>query len=214
MNKQNSYNKIMEKVEVSDEMRVRILNNIANNENLKNRKILSLSRWKRIASAAACIALLIVGSIVVQNILSVNHTNPNIDIDVEGPSADVIECNSASELSQKAGFEVYDINYIPFNVSSSEYSWCWNEFAQIDYSGNDNVLTYRKVVGNQDISGDYREYSVILNKSINGDNITIKGNEDEYSLAIWQSEEYSYSIYLNQGVDLNSIIKVIQYSDF
>lgn len=57
---------------------------------------------------------------------------------------------------------------------STSYLWCWNEFAQIIYEGTDNSLTYRKTSGTDDISGDYNQYEQILDKVVNGVDITIK----------------------------------------
>lgn len=211
MSKSYSYNEIMEKIEVTDEMRNRILNNISAQEIRTSKKIIRFPKWSKIASVAACIALVFISGAVVKNFIIPDNTP---DIDTGNPTADMVECGSASELSLKAGFSVNDITYIPFDVTSTSYTWCWNEFAQVEYNGSENALLYRKIEGNTDISGDYSEYAQINNKTVDGAAITLKGNDDKYSLAIWQYGGYSYSVYLNQGVDFDSMLKIVESAEF
>ena len=124
------------------------------------------------------------------------------------------ECKSLAELTKKAGFNVKDISEadMPFKVMSTSYLWCWNEFAQIIYEGTDNSLTYRKTSGTDDISGDYNQYEQRLDKVVNGVDITIKGNHDKYYLATWTTQDFSYSLSVDEGIDLETILNIIQNS--
>ena len=142
-----SYHEIMEKIEVTDEIRTRILNNVSKQVfSIPHKEITFPHLWK-MASIAACVALLLIGGTMMKN--AFYPTTPSPDQEMVGAGYGMEECKSLTELSQKAGFDVKGIpeSVIPFKVESISYTWCWNEFAQIVYEGTDNSLTYRKTRG-------------------------------------------------------------------
>ena len=202
------YNEIMQKIEVTDEMRSRILNNISAQPVKQSNKIIRFINPKKIMSVAACVVLLVVCGTLVNNIFHSGVGNQE-DI-VSNPFAEAIECKSANELSQRAGFTVKDVEYIPFEIESTSYRWCGDELAEIEYVGSDNTLLYRKSVGTDDISGDYTDYEQSINENVNGRNVTIKGDKDSCFLAVWQCNGYSFSINVSQGVDYDSMLKMIE----
>ncbi len=207
-----SYHEIMEKIEVTDEMRTRILNNVSKKvSNTPNHLVIFPRLWK-MASVAACVALLLVAGTMMKN--AFYPSSPSPDQEMVGGVYGMEECQSLTELSQKAGFNVKAIpeTSIPFKVKSTSYTWCWNEFAQIVYEGADNSLTYRKTRGTDDISGDYNQYEQIVDKVVNGIDITVKGNSDKYYLAIWKTGDFSYSISVDEGVELEILSNIIQNS--
>ena len=205
-----SYHEIMEKVEVTDEMRTRILNNVS--RQMTNTPIrLSLFPYlRKMAAIAACVALLLIGGTMMKN--AFYPSSPSPDQEIVGGVYGMEECKSLTELTQKAGFNIKDIpeTDIPFNVTSTSYQWCWNEFAQIVYEGTDKSITYRKTRGTDDISGDYNQYEQILDKIVNGVDVTIKGNNDKYYLVIWHTKDYSYSVSIDEGMEKDAIIKLVQ----
>ena len=166
-----SYHEIMEKIEVTDEMRTHILNNVSRQVSNTSHKVVTFPHLRKMASIAACTALLLIGGTMMKNAF-----------------------------------------YPSFKVMSTSYLWCWNEFAQIIYEGTDNSLTYRKTSGTDDISGDYNQYEQILDKVVNGVDITIKGNHDKYYLATWTTQDFSYSLSVDEGIDLETILNIIQNS--
>ena len=182
--------------------------NKSSNRNQNSRR----THLRKMASIAACIALLLIGGTMMKNAFYPSSTDPNPEL--AGSVYGMEECKSLAELTKKAGFNVKDIPEadMPFKVMSTSYLWCWNEFAQIIYEGTDNSLTYRKTRGTDDISGDYNQYEQILDKVVNGVDITIKGNHDKYYLATWHTKDYSYSISLNEGITLETILNIIQNS--
>ena len=72
--------------------------------------------------------------------------------------------------------------------------------AEIVYSGEGQTATFRKSVGSEDNSGDYNAYANIKNIQIGSLTVTLKGNGDEYTLAIWSADGYAYSIGLSNGI--------------
>lgn len=209
----NSYHEIMDQIEVTDEMRSRILSNLSKemaDMDDKPSKVVRFSKWQKYASIAACLAVLIVCGAVVQNLA---HKDPDVpQEEFAGPVADIVECASAEELSKKAGFTVEELKELPFDVSEVSYTWQWNELAQIDYTGENNALMYRKALGDEDISGVYTEYANVQTQDINGDTVAIKGTDGLCYLATWQSDGYTHALYADNGVsydDMNEMIALL-----
>lgn len=205
-----SYHEIMEKIEVTDEMRTRILNNVSRQTTNTSTKLIAFPSLRKLTSIAACIALLVIGGTMMKN--TFYPSSPSPDQEMVGAGYGMEECQSLTELTQKAGFDVKDIpeSAIPFKITSTSYTWCWNEFAQIVYEGDNNSLTYRKTAMDEDISGDYNQYEQIVDKVVNGIDITVKGNNDKYYLAIWHTNDYSYSISLDEGIELETMSELLQ----
>ena len=205
-----SYHEIMEKIEVPDEMRTHILNNVSRQVSNTSHKVVTFPHLRKMASIAACTALLLIGGTMMKNAFYPSSTDPNPEL--AGSVYGMEECKSLAELTKKAGFNVKDISEadMPFKVMSTSYLWCWNEFAQIVYEGTDNSLTYRKTRGTDDISGDYNQYDHVSDIMIDGVNITVKGNKDLYNLATGHTNDYSYSISLDEGIELETMLELLQ----
>lgn len=56
-----SYHEIMEKIEVTDEMRTHILNNVSRQVSNTSHKVVTFPHLRKMASIAACTALLLIG---------------------------------------------------------------------------------------------------------------------------------------------------------
>ena len=203
-----SYHEIMEKIEVTDEMRSRVRNNLSVHTMEKNRKKAYLFNWKKITSMAAGIILLLICGTFMKNVIQINQDGTSIEN--ENPVSEIIECQSVDILSKKAGFEVQDIRKIPFEIVSKSYQWCWGELAQIEYGGENDTVIYRKAEGEEDISGDYSEYQKVCNEKIGDINVQIKGDEELYYLAVWYWDGYSYSISIEQGTTYENIIEMVK----
>lgn len=202
----NNYHKIMENVQVSNEMHDRIMKNINerdyNNQNQnQNYKVLSINKYKKYISIAACFAVLLVGVITIPNIINTTPEPP-----VQGIS-DIKECSSASELSQTVGFEVYEVKSIPFDTEEIQYTSYWKEMAEIVYMNSDETLTFRMSMGDEDISGDYND---IKNCLVSNLNVTIKGNNNKYCLAIWQNDGFTYSININKAISETEMLDIFK----
>lgn len=203
-----SYNEIMNKIEIDDEMRERVLRNIEKADIPEKPKPILM--YRRIISMAACLALIIVGAFVYKNMSDTAVTEPPAEsgtmqpMDKETASTEVTdemvgtfgitECASAEELSEKLGFPVSDLKYLPFEGYEAEYSLYFGEFAQIDYINGSEIVSYRKIKGDEDISGDYNVYDDVKEITAGGISVTVKGNGGIYYIAVWQKDGYSYSI--------------------
>ena len=60
--------------------------------------------------------------------------------------------------------------------------------------GETETARVRKAPGSEDVSGIYTEYPDVDTVSVAGTPVTIKGNDEGASLAIWTRGGYSYSV--------------------
>ena len=126
----------------------------------------------------------------------------------------MVEVDSLAELSQVLGFSVPEIKNIPFEVTSTVYTNGWNEFAQVEYQGGNQTeseeVLFRKAKGTDDISGDYNVYTDVKEIAVNETAVTLKGENGQYSLAIWQQDGFTYSLSYEPGGREDAFVMMIQ----
>ena len=209
----------MDRVKVTEDMKDRVIKNVLESGAIGHGRRKRKS-WGIYLTLAACIIVTITVIRVVpgmldrtdrgENSAEVESTQTSTMTAVDQAIPDIKEFNSADELQQELGFDVADMSSIPFDIVDTEYFCYWGYMAEIDYMGKDNRVIYRKAKDSNDISGDYNEYAVIDMIDIDGVEITLKGNDDRYNLAIWQNGEYSYSVYIDSGVDKQAFSDMIK----
>lgn len=126
----------------------------------------------------------------------------------------MVEVDSLAELSQVLGFSVPEIKNIPFEVTNTVYTNGWNEFAQVEYQGGNQTeseeVLFRKAKGTDDISGDYNVYTDVKEITVNETAVTLKGENGQYSLAIWQQDGFTYSLSYEPGGREDAFVMMIQ----
>ena len=201
----NRYGKVMNHIEVTTDMRDRILNNINRLDlNQIPYKIMPFPNYKKYLSIAACFVILLVGSFLVQN--RINWTREP----TQQAIPDIVEYHSANELSKAVGFTVKEIQNIPFEVETVQYTAYWKELAEIRSIGRNNTLVFRMAARSEDVSGDYSVYTDIKNVTVNGTLFTLKGDASKYKIAVWQAEGYSYSVQFTEAVSEQEMIITLQ----
>ena len=110
-----------------------------------------------------------------------------------------MEVDTLEELSETVGFEVTELTNLPFQTEEVIYTAYWKDLAEITYSGEGQTAVYRKGIGAEDVSGDYNNYENETVISVNDTTITLKGNGEGYTLAIWTDGDYAYSLTLSDG---------------
>ncbi len=184
----NKYNRIMNKVNLSDEARRRILDNIARETVRKPFYI----RYKALIAAAACFAVVLAGALTLPRVLGTDLTSPP---NVTQGGYDAQECASLGELSERLGFEVTLPAEVPFGYESVEYCAMWSTFAEITwYSGGNEVACYRQQQASGDISGDFNVYERVEELTAGGVTVTVKGGGEGWALAVWESGGMSRSL--------------------
>ncbi len=206
----NSYHEIMDKITVTPEMRQKLLSDMP--EKISRRKKRQrMNKIIRYASFAACITLILTAVLTFSGIVTHDSSSPDKqENDLTQAVNGIEECASLDELAAKVNFTVTELKELPFTTEQISYLSFWNTLAEIDYDGSDNSITFRTSKEKEDNSGDYNVYETNETVTINGISVTLKGNNQTYSLAIWQNGEYSYSISLKKGIskeDLTTLLK-------
>ena len=195
------YNEIMGKIEVTDEMQSRILKNVGNH--FSGRKSPRRKLWYPVFGGVAAAAMLMLiirpwegsNAPVGQNPPITGNQPPLMQ---QGGFGE--EYSSVEELSKAVGFDMFELNNLPFKAKETNYIAIDKDFAEINYSGEENSLTYRKSVGTEDNSGDYNIYDYVGKTEINKIKVTVKGEAESLKLAFWTDGKYSYSISLDKAV--------------
>ena len=194
-----AYEALMERVEVTDEMRTRILSRIRTEtfESPAHQKTMLLWKYRRFLSAAACFAVLVAG---IWSAARISEPAAELPL-ASGVQVvpDIVEAASAEELSELVGFEVADVQGLPFEPEEVIYTAYWGEMAEIQYRNGGTEAVFRKSAGSEDISGDFRLYEAVRELTVDGAAVTLKGNGELYTLGVWSSRGFSYSLNVLPG---------------
>lgn len=195
------YDELMEHIDVTPEMRRRILSHIKQVDMTKDtaEKMVRFSHIRKFAALAACLAVVLVGVLTLPSLFYVPD-NP----DVIAPGDGIVQVSSVDELAEQVGFEVAGLDCLPFVADEVTYTAYWQDLAEITYSGDGQTAIYRKGTGSEDVSGDYGTYEDKTEVMADNVSVTLKGNNGSYSLATWTDGNYGYSIALSHGMDEDS----------
>lgn len=190
-----AYDAIMERLEVTPEMRERALRRVREAGIAPARPgPLPFPAWRRYLSAAACLAVLIAGALALPRLLAPEEQDPPVLL----PPV-VEEAASREELSALVGFEVAEDPALPFQVDEVRYCAIGGELAQVSYAGPGGAAVYRQSPGSQDVSGDYNDYEDVIQAPVGGRTVTLKGSGGSYVLALWTDGASSFSLRLDPG---------------
>lgn len=212
----------MDRIKVTEEMRERILDNIADMDIEPDRKSVNWSALARHVSIAACVVAALCLAIALPRFLKADSTegsdtmteaSSRADDDDVQTIPDIVQCASAAEMSEKLGFVVTDISSIPFKADTVEYYSYWGYMAEITYTADDNSVTYRKAKADGDISGDYSVYPNEKIEQIGDVTVTLKGEGGQYVFAVWQDGDFAYSLYIEKGVDYETFALMIESAE-
>lgn len=206
-----SYREAMEHIEVTPEMRSRILKNLAEAEKkpAPKPKMVRFAPWKQVLSLAACAAVLLVGLKALPRGGELGSaSSAGSSVTVGNP---VQEYASLEALSAAAGYAVQQPGNLPFEVEKTAYSLISGELAQVEQSGpaGESVL-YRVSQGEEDNSGDYNAYSRKEPLAVGGAAVTLKGGEDGWHLAVWQADGFAHSLSSSAGLTTEQMQAVLE----
>lgn len=131
-------------------------------------------------------------------------SNNNPTVDNNEPSAVQVSnpfqsCDTLDAAEKMAGFDL-TLPQIADNLEAIE-----NEMIQAFYGEDGSDMLIRKALGNEDISGDYNEYAQI--KTV--DEVTLKGADGQFSLALWTDSEYTYSISVKNALSQTDMMALV-----
>lgn len=193
------YDEIMDHIEVTPEMRQRILQHIQEeNVTASSPEILQFSRLKKVLTAAACLVILLVGAIALPNLLNQTEVEPP---ELAGPGIE--EAGSLQELSALVGFEIREEFALSFEIEETTYFSYGKELAEIQYTGQGQSAVYRQSHGTDDNSGDYTPYAESTEISAGSRTVTLRGDAGTFPLAVWTDGNDAYSLHLSQGATID-----------
>ena len=122
-----------------------------------------------------------------------------------------MDCETLEEAEELAGFDltVPDV-WEEFNTKTIRV--LQNEMIEVIYKkGEDGEegARIRKALGEEDISGDYNVYAEEKIKEIGDASVTIKGDGEQFMLAVWTANGYTYSVRV-AGLSEEKITELVQ----
>ena len=186
------YDELMNKIEVTDAMRARILTRVSGAAKKKS----AARRW---ALAAACFAVLLLGALTVPKLLTGDpaQAEPEQGVMIANGMEEVA---NAQAMADAVGFPVSEAAVLPFEPTAVHYTSYWGQMAEISYEAGDQTAELRKSPGTDENSGDYTVYPATEQLTVADLDIQLRGDaQDAYTLAVWTDGQYAYSLRLSQG---------------
>ena len=201
------YDKIMDRVQMTDEMRARVLEEVRQADlSAPEDRRRAPAAWRRWGAMAACLAVVIAGGLALPHLLPQNGTeDPPV---MTGPGTEEIDSRAA--LEQAVGFSVEEAEHLPFAPQEVLYTAFDSGLAQVEYRGeNGQTALLRKSQGTEDNSGDFDQYPDVKTLDTAGIDVTLKGTDGQFTLALWQEDGFAYSLSLSQGQDAQGWEKIL-----
>lgn len=123
------------------------------------------------------------------------------------------ESLSYAEITEKVGYDFKLPQFMPSEYKMTDMKLFFDELIQIEYLSSKDTVIFRTEKTDGDISGDYNVYENVQNVKINGTDVTLKGDGEKISVAVWNNEN-AYSISSSYGTDKETIIKIIENIGF
>lgn len=173
-------------------------------KNKSKKKIINLSFFLKYATIAACLVLVVGASFI----FKLNQKN---DIESAAVASPYQEVNSLQEASEIVGFDIK----VPDSVG--EYTNLLvnvidGNVIEVRYLSSDRQKTgfyIRKSRGTDDISGDSNVYSLNITESIAGKDVNLRGNKENWSVATWTEDGFSYALVAGDYVFSNEKLEYI-----
>lgn len=119
-----------------------------------------------------------------------------------------VDYDSLEAAAKAAGFELKAPSSVE-GFSEKVIQVCNGEMIQVIFLSGDDRLFIRKAEGSDDISGDYNEYSDNGTVTVDGNSVTLRGDDGKVSTAVWTSGKYTYSVSFDTPVTEETMIALI-----
>lgn len=133
--------------------------------------------------------------------------------EVVGMTNPFTDHDTLKEAEEAAGFQLRTPDEIN-GVKAAAFRNLDQELLEVIYlDGETEMARVRKGTGNEDISGDYNEYSDVKDVDVNGKTVTIKGTADGYVLAVWNDGGYAYAVSVEKPLsqeELTGLVEQVQ----
>lgn len=200
------YDKIMDRVQMTDEMRARVL------EEVRQADLSAPEDRRRAPGGLAAVGghgglsgRGYRGGPGLPHLLPQNGTETRPVM--IGPGTE--EMDSRTALEQAVGFSVEEAEHLPFAPQEVLYT-AFDSACPGRVSGeNGQTALLRKSQGTEDNSGDFDQYPDVKTLDTAGIDVTLKGTEGQFTLALWQEDGFAYSLSLSQGQDAQGWEKIL-----
>ena len=205
------YDEIMDKIDVTDELKNRILSQMERVDiSPRENTIVPMRLARRILPFAACAAI-VVAVFAVPQIRQKSPQKPG----EENPTVEGLyapqEVASAEKLSEAVGFPVKDIASLKEKATDRSYMTYGDGLAEITYRWDSQNICFRQSQGQEDNSGDYNSYATEKIISMGNNSVTLKGEaEDKILLATWSDGTYSYSLSMAKALKKADVLGIIE----
>lgn len=198
------YNEVMERLTLGDDARARILETVEHADVAKKRP----SARRRWALIAAAFAVVLLGSIALLPKQTHPSTPETTGLDVQFGFV-IEECDGPQALSAAVGFEVPDFSLLSTSFDEIAYTNINNEIAEVSARQGEQTLTYRKSIGEEDNSGLYEDFTQVKTVDTLGIPLTLKGTSEGFLLAIWQKDEYVFSLSTDPPISEQALLALV-----
>ena len=201
------YEEIMDQVQMTDEMRARVLKKVRQADlTAPEERRRAPAAWRRWAAMAACLVVVVAGGLALHHQLPQSGTeDPPVLV---GPGLE--EVDSRAALERAVGFSVEEAETLPFAPQEVLYTAFDSGLAQVEYRGENGMTALlRKSQGMEDNSGDFNQYPDVETLTMADADVTFKGADGQFTLALWQKDGFSHSLSLSQGQNIESWAEIL-----
>lgn len=191
----NSYQRAMAHLEVTPEMRRRVLARVE--------KKMRPSYHRVVWPLAACLALVVA-------LTALQPLWQDSPPDVMGPVSGVAAVSSVEELEDLVGFRVEQLGQLPFAVDQVDYTAVQGQLAEIRYAGEDQWLVLRKSAGTEDNSGDYTAYDAQTEITWSGGTAQLRGDGETWPVVWWTDGTYVCSMRCSRGLTAETWMELLE----
>ena len=120
------------------------------------------------------------------------------------------EYDKPEEAEKAAGFS-FAVPDEAAGGKPSVYRVIRGELYEVIFRGNDGneILRLRKGPGENDISGDYNDYSFTSAETIDGRVVTLRGEREDIYLATWVEDGYSYALMTETPLSVDEVREIV-----
>lgn len=144
---------------------------------------------------------MILGVIMIGALTACSNTEPTKQTELPNPFTEV---STLSEATNITGFDL-ELPEAPVDYPDQIVRVMGQTMIEVLFvnkaneteAGQDEGYRIRKAAGSDDISGDYNEYAKTDMETINHIEVTLKGNDEGISVAIWSADGYTYAVDAN-----------------
>ena len=148
-----------------------------------------------------------------------SNNNPAADNSKPGavkPPSNYVDCDTLEEAIEMSGIEIS----IPEVIK--DYDDCifrankTDGMIEVIFQNGDDEIRFRKGLGDEDISGNYNEFTENNTVDVDGYTVQMKGSDGKVNIATWSKDDYSYSIDGTEAMDktaMTDLIKTVNNDD-